>query len=139
MFLTCFATRCKIYTRGDGWEGDCESSGDNSDDCKEGDLIWIRDCYDDRDFKFEILKNYGTGDQIRVSDTNLCFETYLRFLELRPCDVTNERQLWNSIDDLSKFELRPYVSDKTRYILLFVAFGLFAKHKPHKPSVATKG
>ena len=100
---------CDGYTRGDGWEADCESSGDSGKSCRAGDLIWIRRCTDNRDYKFLILKNFDSGDQVQVVDTNLCLSTVnKKYLEVQECDSSKAEQLWATIDDLSKFELRPY-------------------------------
>jgi hypothetical protein len=99
-------TKCNGYTLGDGIERDCQTPSS----CQSGNNIWIRPCKGhSRDFKFNVLKNPGSGDQIRVDNTNLCLSTVdNRYLEVRSCDKGSSRQLWNPVNGLSKFELRPY-------------------------------
>lgn len=101
---------CQSFTLNDGWEGECEVPGSTIESCHEGHQIWVRHCQDTRRlFTFEIIKNLGTGDQVRVHDTDLCFSIFENtFLELRLCDKTQPSQLFNPIDDTHKFELRPY-------------------------------
>jgi hypothetical protein len=101
---------CASFTLNDGWEGECEVPSSTSASCQEGHQIWVRKCKDERRlYTFEIIKNFGTGDQIRVHGTDLCFsivdDTYL---ELRPCDKNHPTQLFNPIEETTKFELRPY-------------------------------
>jgi hypothetical protein len=101
---------CASFTLNDGWEGECEVPSSTAASCQEGHQIWVRKCKDERRlYTFEIIKNFGTGDQIRVHGTDLCFsivdETYL---ELRPCDKNHSTQLFNPVEDTAKFELRPY-------------------------------
>ena len=103
-------TRCDNYTLGDGHEGNCTIPGPNTTSCMEDDNIWIMKCKRSRsDFQFNILKHPGSGDQIRVDSTNLCFSTLNNtYLELKGCNHTDPKQLWMPIVNLSKFELRPY-------------------------------
>jgi hypothetical protein len=102
--------RCDGFTLGNGDEGNCESPGDTTMSCQDGHNIWIRRCKRaNSDYEFNIIKNEGSGDQIRVDGTNLCFSTVdNQYLELRPCNNMDSKQLWKNIDDLSQFELRPY-------------------------------
>ncbi|KAL3939074.1 MAG: hypothetical protein SGBAC_006140 [Bacillariaceae sp.] len=102
--MTC--TKCATPTTGDGWEGDCTDPPDGR--CHEGHFIWIQRCRDVRK-RFDIIKNPSSGDQIKVHGTNLCFRNREnRFLELRPCDKNNDDQLWASMNNRNKFEIRPW-------------------------------
>lgn len=102
--------RCDKFSLGDGPRVGCRTTGNTDSSCREGHNIWIRKCKDrSRDYQFNILKNPGSGDQVRVDGTNLCLSTVNnRYLELRNCDRSNSRQLWKPIDNINKFELRPY-------------------------------
>ena len=94
------------FETADGYEGNCR----RRDKCEEGDLIWIDWCMDVR-HRFEIIKNNGSGDQIRAYGTNLCFQhrgDRGQFMELRPCDRNRGAQLWTPITKQDKFEIRPY-------------------------------
>ena len=99
-------TKCDEFSLGDGPNHGCITKPS----CSDGDNIWIRKCFGhNRNHKFNVVRNSGTGDQIRVDGTNLCFSTVNNnYLELRPCDRNNSRQLWKRIGDLNRFELRPY-------------------------------
>lgn len=102
--------RCNKFSLGDGPNVGCKVTGSNGSSCRAGDNIWIRQCKDrSRDYQFNIIKNPGSGDQVRVDGTNLCLSTVNnRYLELRDCDRSSPRQLWKGIDNINKFELRPY-------------------------------
>lgn len=101
---------CKRFNLGDGWEGDCVSPGDTPASCDEGDQIWVRKCKDKRRlYTFEVINNFGSGDQVRVHGTLLCFSMKNEiYLELRTCDRTKPEQLFTPIENTKKFELRPY-------------------------------
>jgi hypothetical protein len=103
-------TKCNEYSLGDGPNHGCVVPGNTGSSCQEGHMIWIRRCKDDRrDYKFNILKNSGSGDQVRVEDTNLCLSTVNnRYLELKTCNKNSSRQLFKPITNIHKFELRPY-------------------------------
>jgi hypothetical protein len=103
-------TKCNEYSLGDGPNHGCVVPGNTGSSCQEGHMIWIRKCKDNsRDYKFNILKNSGSGDQVRVEDTNLCLSTVRnRYLELKTCDKNSSRQLFKPITNIHKFELRPY-------------------------------
>lgn len=102
--MTC--TKCETLTTGDGWEGNCKDPP--SGQCQEGDLIWIHNCKDVRK-RFDIIQNPGSGDQIQVHGTNLCFSNREnRWLELRPCNKNISNQLWTPMTNRGKFEIRPY-------------------------------
>ncbi|CAJ1905157.1 unnamed protein product [Cylindrotheca closterium] len=103
-------TRCSNYTLGDGDEANCTIPGPNTTSCMENDNIWIMGCKrDNRDYQYNIVKNVGSGDQIRVDSTHLCFSTLnTTFLELKTCNNTDYKQLWMPITNLSKFVLQPY-------------------------------
>ena len=102
--MTC--TECESLTTGDGWEGGCVTP--ENDVCKEGHLMWIQTCRETQK-RFEILENPHSGDQIRVFGTNLCLSSINnRHIELRTCDNTKSNQLWASMPNRDKFEIRPY-------------------------------
>ena len=102
-------TQCNKYSLGDGPPAGCRSVGDSGSSCREGHNIWIRKCQDHRNHEFNIIQNSGSGDQVRVDGTNLCLSTVNnRYLELRNCDRSNSRQLWKPIDNIKRFELRPF-------------------------------
>lgn len=102
-------TRCENYTLDDGEDANCTIPGPSSASCLEDDNIWIMKCNRRGDFEYNVVKNLGSGDQIRVDSTNLCFSTFNNtFLELKTCNNTDTRQLWMPITNLSKFVLRPY-------------------------------
>jgi hypothetical protein len=99
---------CDGYTTGDGEEQNCLSPGNSTLSCEEGHNIWIRKCKE-HDYQFNIIKNEGSGDQIRLNGTNLCLSTVNnRYLEVRYCDNTSSRQLFKPIEDISEFEIRPF-------------------------------
>ena len=101
--------RCNGYTRGDGHHKDCQTPGNSGDSCRDGHNIWIRKCQDNRDYQFNILKNPGSGDQVRVHGTNLCLSTVgIHYLEVKNCDKNSSNQLFKPISSLDRFELRPY-------------------------------
>mmetsp|Transcript_1601 Transcript_1601/g.3305 ORF Transcript_1601/g.3305 Transcript_1601/m.3305 type:complete len:309 (-) Transcript_1601:154-1080(-) len=103
--MTC--TECDTPTVGDGWEGGCKDPPGKK--CQEGHLIWIQRCRDVRK-RFDIVQNSGSGDQIKVHGTNLCFSNREnRFLELRPCNKNTSNQLWAPMNNRGKFEIRPWV------------------------------
>lgn len=103
-------TKCREFSLGDGPRHGCVVPGNNGDSCRAGHTIWIRKCKDTRrHFKWNIRKNSGSGDQIQASGSNLCLSTRNnRYIELRPCDSGNSRQLFKTISNINKFELRPY-------------------------------
>jgi hypothetical protein len=103
-------TKCDEYSLGDGPNHGCVVPGNSGSSCQPGNLIWIRKCKDDRrDYKFKIIKNPGSGDQVRVQGGSMCLSTVQnRYLEVQPCDNTKSIQLWKPITNLDKFELRPY-------------------------------
>jgi hypothetical protein len=103
-------TKCNEYSLGDGPNHGCVVTGNTGSSCQPGNLIWIRKCKDSsRDYKFNIIKNQGSGDQVRVQGSTMCLSTVQnRYLELQPCDNTKSIQLWKPIANLNKFELRPY-------------------------------
>lgn len=103
-------TKCDSFSLGDGPKVGCKVTGDSDSSCREGHNIWIRKCRENRrDYRFNIIKNSGSGDQVRVDGTNLCLSTVNnRYLELRNCDRSSPRQLWKPINNINKFELRPY-------------------------------
>ena len=108
MFYCMECADCDEYSTGDGRDGDCRSRGSSSARCREGHLVWIEWC-NRRDFQFEIIQHYGTGNQVRVHGTDLCFSTVNnRYLELRVCNQSDALQLWSPISDTKKFELRPF-------------------------------
>ena len=101
-------TKCSRYSLGDG--DFCSSPGSSSSSCREGHSIWIRDCRDNnRNFRFNVVKNNGSGDLVRADGTNLCLSTVDNtYLEMRNCNPKDGKQLWVPIKSLSQFELRPY-------------------------------
>lgn len=130
-------TKCKGYSLNNGKDAYCQIPGKTGASCEAGMHLWIMECQDDRDFQFNVLKNSGSGDQIRVHGTNLCLQTventnpfqpfydasqdyitrlkdrsdaydHTMFLELQRCDNRKSRQLFMPIQSLKKFELRPY-------------------------------
>lgn len=103
-------TKCDEYSLGDGPNHGCVVPGSAGSSCQEGHMIWIRRCKDDRRlYEFNILKNSGSGDQVRVDGTNLCLSTVdNRYLELKKCNKDSSRQLFKPVTNLSKFELLPY-------------------------------
>ena len=106
--MDCAECDATPVTTGDGIEGNCRKPSNGI--CEEGDLIWIQRCKDVRT-RFEIEQNPGSGDQIRLYDTNLCVasrEDFGKFMELRQCDNSRQNQLWTPIIDSTKFELRPW-------------------------------
>lgn len=109
-FYCMACTECLGYTVQDGTSANCTSPGDSTASCEEGHLLWLLNCKDKtNDFRFEVIKNQNSGDQVRVYNTTLCLSTVEnRFLELRACDNSDLKQLWNPISNLKKFELRPY-------------------------------
>jgi hypothetical protein len=103
-------TKCNEFSLGDGPNHGCVVPGNSGSSCQPGNLIWIRKCKDNRrDYEFNIIKNPGSGDQVRVQGSSMCLSTVQnRYLELQPCDNTKSIQLWKPITNLGKFELRPY-------------------------------
>lgn len=103
-------TKCDEYSLGNGPEVGCITPGSTSTSCEPGHLIWIRKCKDTRrKFEWNVVSNPGSGDQIRAAGTNMCFHVVdKRYLEIQPCDNTRSEQLFMSIADLEKFELRPF-------------------------------
>jgi hypothetical protein len=103
-------TKCDEYSLGDGPNHGCVVPGNTGSSCREGHMIWIRKCKDNnRDYKFSIIKNPGSGDQVKVQGSSMCLSTVEnRYLEVQPCDNTKSIQLWKPITNLDKFELRPY-------------------------------
>ena len=101
--------KCNEYGLEDGDLYGCRTPGPSGTSCREGYGIWVRDCRDRaHNYKFNIIKNNRSGDQIRVAGTNLCLSTVERYLELRKCDSSRSRQLFAPITDRNRFELRPY-------------------------------
>lgn len=102
--------KCDSHTLEDGVDADCVVAGSSGSSCREEHNLWIRKCKDDRrDFKFNIITNPGSGDQVRVAGTNLCLSTVNnKYLELKSCNEASSRQLFAPIENLSKFLLRPY-------------------------------
>jgi hypothetical protein len=125
---------CRDYTVFDGISADCTSSGDSTASCREGDLMWLNNCKDKtKDFRFETMTNLNSGDQIRVHNTSLCFSSVRnRYLELRPCDSFDSRQLWNPVVNLKKFEMRPY---DQRFLSTQEAMCLSQTHHPKEEEV----
>lgn len=103
-------TKCDEFSLGDGPKHGCSVPGDNGSSCREGHTIWIRKCKDTRrNFKWQILKNSGSGDQIRASGSNLCLSTRSnKYIEMKQCNSNSQNQLFKSISNLNRFELRPY-------------------------------
>eukprot|EP00980_Cylindrotheca_fusiformis_P010554 scaffold2334_cov118-Cylindrotheca_fusiformis.AAC.26 len=103
-------TQCDEYSLGDGPKSGCKAPGSSGSSCKPGNMIWIRKCKDKRrDYRFNIIKNQGSGDQIRVHDSNMCLSTVDNlYLEVQTCHSSKSNQLWKPIEDTNKFELRPY-------------------------------
>ncbi|CAJ1933102.1 unnamed protein product [Cylindrotheca closterium] len=103
-------TKCDEFSLGDGPNHGCVVPGNNGGSCREGYTVWIRKCKDTRrHFKWDILKNSGSGDQVRARDSNLCLSTVSnRYVEMKQCDSGSSRQLFMPITDINKFELRPY-------------------------------
>lgn len=102
--MTC--TKCESLTTGDGWEGGCVAP--ENDTCEEGHLMWIQRCRETRK-RFEILEHPNSANQIRVYGTNLCLASIRnRYIELKACDSTRSNQLWASMPNRDKFEIRPY-------------------------------
>jgi hypothetical protein len=105
-------TSCEEYSTTDGTDGDCSyvyPNQDNSSNCEEGHFLWMQTCKDHSRSNFEIIKNAGIGDQIRVFSTNLCLSAvFNRWIQLKTCDNTDSDQLFGPINNLDKFEIRPY-------------------------------
>lgn len=101
---------CDDYSTGDGPDVGCEVAGTSSSDCRDGDMVWLRDCRTrSRLFEWNVIKNDKSGDMIRADGTDLCFSTVNdRYLEMKECNPKDSKQLWASVDSLSQFELRPY-------------------------------
>eukprot|EP00980_Cylindrotheca_fusiformis_P025087 scaffold13034_cov119-Cylindrotheca_fusiformis.AAC.1 len=108
-FFCAECVKCDRYSVQDGASANCSRVGKSSASCQEGNMLWLHNCKEtSRKFQFEIVTNRA-GDQIRVAGTSLCFSTVSkRFIELRPCDNSDLKQLWNPISSLKKFEIRPY-------------------------------
>ena len=68
-------TKCRGYSLNNGKDAYCKIPGKSGESCEAGMHLWIMECQDDRDFQFNILKNPGSGDQVRVHGTNLCLQT----------------------------------------------------------------
>ena len=103
-------TKCDEFSLGDGPNHGCINVGYDGGSCREGHTIWIRKCKDTRrKYEWNVIKNPGSGDQIRAAGSNLCLSTVNnRYVEMRQCDSGSSRQLFMPIDDIKKFELRPY-------------------------------
>lgn len=101
--------KCNSYGLEDGHMYGCKTPGPSGTSCREGYSMWIRNCNDrSHDYRFKIIKNNRSGDQIQVVGTNLCLSLVERFLELRRCDSSKSRQLFAPITDKNRFILRPY-------------------------------
>mmetsp|Transcript_16128 Transcript_16128/g.39485 ORF Transcript_16128/g.39485 Transcript_16128/m.39485 type:complete len:364 (+) Transcript_16128:157-1248(+) len=103
-------TKCNEFSLGDGPNHGCVVPGNNGGSCQEGHTIWIRKCKDTRrNFKWQILKNSGSGDQVRAAGSNLCLSTVgNKYVEMRRCDSSSQKQLFKPISDINRFEIRPY-------------------------------
>lgn len=103
-------TKCSKFSLGNGPDNGCTVVGTAGSSCREGHMVWIRKCKNtNRIYRWEVIKNPGSGDQVRAKGSNMCLSTVENtYLEIRPCDKTSSRQLFKSITNLKKFELRPY-------------------------------
>jgi hypothetical protein len=107
-------TTCAQLTKSGSGQGCRDDNGNDGTDCKNSDQLWIQNCNgwegSSGNTDFEIVRGseFSSADQIKIRNKDLCMERATNiFVNLRPCDATEVKQLWVGFRLDQPFDLRP--------------------------------
>ena len=96
----------------------CADNETSVGDCYVHDQLWLQNCgTDEGNAQFQIIPgaNDGSGDQIKIKDTDLCVERTgpnKRLMVLGTCNSTMLEQKWQGFDLDTVFDWRPSGHDE---------------------------
>jgi hypothetical protein len=109
----CFeCTTCSSLTGSPSGEGCSDSDRNDATDCKNLDQLWIQTCNGFNgnsrgNAEFELVRG-PVADQIKIRDKDLCLERASKlYINLKPCDANEVRQMWVGFELDEPFDLRP--------------------------------